>query len=555
LTFNIDYFASGGNDGTVNLWQVKVDNLSGLCSIEIFQSYSLNKIELDIGLVNNQLPIQSLKFRLSSLLVGTKSGNVYSIPIRSQEQPKIRPISAESKLINPLALLPEEDTQAAFDFSLLYHCVDSEHLLDVDITAGNEFIVALTETGSLIVWDFTTLRKRASYQFKGTVSGLAVSKLGTFCLVSTSNAVYFISLYLQNPTFHLKIKPQVMISETTLPARVITKIVLSYHCDRLILLTDPLASRQEHAQKEQPSSPVLNKSLSNSTNKESPRMSPTKDPAATAQPSTSKGESLIFIFTLKYSDGLPSVPSIPYLQPLPPTYYQQYYPTEDIDRGEGGNAHRPYSPISDPTAQASAATGQSANLNPFPREISMLTSTLTSQPVASQTPIVTLDVSFDSGFMVYSGGDRDSRVMYNLDSMKMEENSDIELLWPGDGIVSSSQVLPLMEYFSVSEPGNTITALARIGHNKLLVGDSRGGLRIFPFPPTNISRSGHIWSTHLPEVAFVRASRDGQWALTYGNNDRTILVWRVGTKAEMDDELFTGNNDGEGVEQAGSEMS
>jgi hypothetical protein len=64
--------------------------------------------------------------------------------------------------------------------------------MNFDSTLG--LVVAITASGMLILWNFATLQRRATFDFKSTCTCLTISRKLPYCLVSAGALLYYVSL-------------------------------------------------------------------------------------------------------------------------------------------------------------------------------------------------------------------------------------------------------------------------------------------------------------------------------------------------------------------------
>lgn len=63
------------------MWQLVRDHVNAECKINPFRTYSLAKIEQDKTLAMSELQVQTIRFTLTSLYVGSKNGSVFSFEV------------------------------------------------------------------------------------------------------------------------------------------------------------------------------------------------------------------------------------------------------------------------------------------------------------------------------------------------------------------------------------------------------------------------------------------------------------------------------------------
>lgn len=63
------------------MWQLIKDQVNAECKINPFRTYSLAKIEQDKSLGMTELQVQTIRFTLTSLYVGTRNGSVFSFEV------------------------------------------------------------------------------------------------------------------------------------------------------------------------------------------------------------------------------------------------------------------------------------------------------------------------------------------------------------------------------------------------------------------------------------------------------------------------------------------
>jgi hypothetical protein len=77
---------------------------------------------------------------------------------------------------------------------------------------------------------------------------------------------------------------------------------------------------------------------------------------------------------------------------------------------------------------------------------------------------------------------------------------------------------------------NKITALARLGPNKLIVGDQMGTVRIFDYPCPDDKLGElhlHCYCVHMNDIAEILVHPQMTYVITIGLQDRSLVLWRV----------------------------
>ena len=77
---------------------------------------------------------------------------------------------------------------------------------------------------------------------------------------------------------------------------------------------------------------------------------------------------------------------------------------------------------------------------------------------------------------------------------------------------------------------NKITAISRLGKDKIIVGDEMGTVRIFDYPCKE-DRLGELhlqcYSTHMNDITNICVHPNDLYVLTTSLQDRSLVLWQV----------------------------
>jgi hypothetical protein len=140
-----------------------------------------------------------------------------------------------------------------------------------------------------------------------------------------------------------------------------------------------------------------------------------------------------------------------------------------------------------------------------------------------------LDFSTDDKYLLFK--DRYEEIgMVSLDKDYRKINTifvEMGIEWQQEALRLSPSAQSI--YYSYSCE-NKITALARLGADKLIVGDQMGTVRIFDYPCPDDKLGElhlHCYCVHMNDIAEIVVHPHLTHVLTIGLQDRSLVLWRV----------------------------
>lgn len=104
---------------------------------------------------------------------------------------------------------------------------------------------------------------------------------------------------------------------------------------------------------------------------------------------------------------------------------------------------------------------------------------------------------------------------------------EMNIEWQQEGLRISPKAQKI--YYSYSCE-NKITAITRLGSDKIVVGDEMGTLRLFDYPsPDDALGELHLqcYTPHMNDITTVKVHPSGSHAISTALQDRSLILWRV----------------------------
>ena len=164
--------ASGGTDGTVILWRLRVEPRSNVKSLDKLIYYSIAKyVDPVKALELAEYNVQSVWIGKNRILIGTRSGNIFEIEI-----------SEDEKLIKP-------KQGQEIKLKKWIQCIDHETPRNLSIDKTSTRIFTITTMGMFSIWDLRTFELIYTREFYKRAKMIYSFKLSNKVMIVFENEI------------------------------------------------------------------------------------------------------------------------------------------------------------------------------------------------------------------------------------------------------------------------------------------------------------------------------------------------------------------------------